>query len=129
MLSRRWSRSAGHPVQELEHGAQPAGTVAHRHVEPGDGGVGPAGRPQPPEAVGEAVRISTDLGQHAAWIAEYVELGFDQVYVHHVGKEQLPFLDAFGEHVLPQLDVAAPAPAVAIDPRRPGQAPQPAVLP
>ena len=87
-----------------------------------------------PEAVGGAVRISSDLGQHAAWIAEYVELGFDQVYLHHVGQEQRPFLDAFGEHVLPQLDVTAPAPAVAIDPpgapqpRRPHQTPQPAVL-
>ena len=81
------------------------------------------------------MRISSDLGQHAAWIAEYVELGFDQVYLHHVGTEQLPFLDAFGEHVLPRLDVTAAAPAVAIDPpgtappRRPEQTPQPAVLP
>jgi hypothetical protein len=85
--------------------------------------------------VGEVVRISSDLAQHAAWIAEYVELGFDQVYLHHVGKEQAPFLDAFGAHVLPQLDVTAPAPAVAVDPpgpdgpRRPQQVPQPAVLP
>jgi alkanesulfonate monooxygenase SsuD/methylene tetrahydromethanopterin reductase-like flavin-dependent oxidoreductase (luciferase family) len=88
-----------------------------------------------PEAVGEVVRISSDLAQHAAWIAEYVDLGFDQVYLHHVPKEQTAFLDAFGEHVLPQLDVTAPAPAVAIDPpgptqpRRPEQTPQPAVLP
>ncbi|MGY1593424.1 TIGR03885 family FMN-dependent LLM class oxidoreductase [Geodermatophilus sp. SYSU D00708] len=88
-----------------------------------------------PEAVGQAVRISADLGQHAAWIQEYVDLGFDQVYLHHVGKEQIGFLDAFGEHVLPRLDVTAPAPAVAIDPRgpaeplRPHQEPQPAVLP
>jgi probable non-F420 flavinoid oxidoreductase len=88
-----------------------------------------------PEAVGEVVRISSDLGQHAAWIAEYVELGFDQVYLHHVPQEQTAFLDAFGEHVLPQLDVTRPAPAVAIDPPgpaeplRPRQQPQPAVLP
>ena len=54
------------------------------------------------------------------------------------GKEtygQGRFLDAFGEHVLPQLDVTRPEPAVAIDPegppepRRPHQEPQPAVLP
>jgi hypothetical protein len=88
-----------------------------------------------PEAVTEAVRVSADLGQHAEWIAEYVDLGFDQVYLHHVGKEQRPFLDAFGEHVLPRLDVTRPAPAVAVDPagppqpRRPHQEPQPAVLP
>jgi probable non-F420 flavinoid oxidoreductase len=57
------------------------------------------------------VRVSADLGQHAAWIAEYVELGFDEIYLHHVGQEQKGFLDAFGEHVLPQLGSAAPAAA------------------
>ena len=69
-----------------------------------------------PEAVREAVRVSSDLGQHAAWLAEYVELGFDEIYLHHVRQEQTAFLDAFGEHVLPQLD--APGPAVAVT-RRP----------
>jgi probable non-F420 flavinoid oxidoreductase len=67
-----------------------------------------------PEDLHGAVRVSADLGQHAAWIAEYAELGFDDVYLHHVGQEQRGFLDAFGAHVLPQLDVATPAPAVAV---------------
>ena len=66
-----------------------------------------------PADVAEVVRVSSDLGRHAAWIAEYVELGFDDIYLHHVGTEQRGFLDAFGEHVLPQLDVRQPAPAVA----------------
>jgi probable non-F420 flavinoid oxidoreductase len=66
-----------------------------------------------PGDVAEVVRVSSDLGRHAAWIAEYVELGFDDIYLHHVGPEQRGFLDAFGEHVLPQLDVREPAPAVA----------------
>jgi probable non-F420 flavinoid oxidoreductase len=73
-----------------------------------------------PQAVTEAVRVSADLDEHAAWIAEYTDLGFDEIYLHHVGKEQTAFLDAFGEHVLPQLDVTAPAPARAIDPPGPG---------
>ena len=30
-------------------------------------------------------------------------LGFDGVWIHHVGKRQQPFLDVFGEHVLPAL--------------------------
>jgi probable non-F420 flavinoid oxidoreductase len=64
--------------------------------------------------VAKVVRVSGDLGQHAAWIAEYVELGFDEVYLHHVGQEQHGFIDAFGEHVLPQLGVTAPEPAVAV---------------
>jgi probable non-F420 flavinoid oxidoreductase len=67
-----------------------------------------------PADVARVVRVSADLGQHAAWIAEYVELGFDDVYLHHVGQEQRGFIDAFGEHVLPQLDVTSPAPAVAV---------------
>src|ERR671916_620493 len=79
----------------------------------------------PQEAVEGAVLVSSDLGRHAAWLAEYVELGFDEIYLHHVGKDQRPFLDAFGEHVLPQLDVTRPAPAVALDPAGPPQPPPP----
>ena len=30
-------------------------------------------------------------------LRDLVAIGFDRVYVHHVGQEQLPFLDAFGE--------------------------------
>jgi probable non-F420 flavinoid oxidoreductase len=67
-----------------------------------------------PADVAEVVRVSSDLGQHAAWIAEYAELGFDDIYLHQVGEEQRGFLDAFGAHVLPQLGVTAPAPAVAV---------------
>ena len=85
-----------------------------------------------PEDLTGAVRVSSDLGQHTAWLQEYLELGFDEIYLHHVGKEQRPFLDAFGEHVLPQLGVTAPAPVAAIDPpgpaenRRPNLDPVPA---
>jgi probable non-F420 flavinoid oxidoreductase len=67
-----------------------------------------------PADVAKVVRVSSDLGQHAAWIAEYADLGFDDIYLHQVGPEQQHFLDAFGEHVLPQLDVVAPSPAVAV---------------
>jgi hypothetical protein len=67
-----------------------------------------------PDDVAKSVRVSSDLGQHGAWIAEYADLGFDDIYLHHVGQEQRGFLDAFGEHVLPQLDIEQPAPAVAV---------------
>ena len=56
-----------------------------------------------PDDVAQVVRISADLGQHAAWLAEYADLGFDEIYVHHVGSEQTAFVDAFGGQVLPQL--------------------------
>ena len=57
----------------------------------------------PVSAVREAVRVSSDLAQHTAWLKEYVDLGFDELYLHHVGQRQEEFIDAFGEHVLPQL--------------------------
>ncbi|TFV86142.1 TIGR03885 family FMN-dependent LLM class oxidoreductase [Blastococcus sp. CT_GayMR16] len=67
-----------------------------------------------PADVAKVVRVSSDLAEHAAWLAEYADLGFDEIYLHHVGVEQRGFLDAFGEHVLPQLGVTAPEPAVAL---------------
>ncbi len=56
-----------------------------------------------PEDMHGPVLISSDLARHAAWIAELGELGFDAVYLHHVGQEQQRFIAAFGEHVLPAL--------------------------
>jgi probable non-F420 flavinoid oxidoreductase len=56
-----------------------------------------------PEDLRGPVLVSSDLGQHVAWIQELAALGFDAVYLHHVGREQRRFIDAFGEHVLPAL--------------------------
>ncbi|CAL9476278.1 F420-dependent glucose-6-phosphate dehydrogenase [Actinosynnema sp. ALI-1.44] len=56
-----------------------------------------------PEQVARTVNVSADLAEHAARITGYVELGFDEIYLHHVGQEQDRFLDAFGEHVLPEV--------------------------
>jgi coenzyme F420-dependent glucose-6-phosphate dehydrogenase len=55
------------------------------------------------EDIDRAVRISSDLGQHAAWLQRDLELGFDALYLHEVGPEQERFVDAFGRSVLPQL--------------------------
>jgi hypothetical protein len=53
--------------------------------------------------VEQSVHVSADLGEHAAWLAHQAGLGFERVMVHHVGKDQRRFLDAFGTHVLPEL--------------------------
>jgi probable non-F420 flavinoid oxidoreductase len=55
------------------------------------------------EQVRRVVSVSADLGQHAQWLAEYLELGFEELYLHFVGQKQDPFIGAFAEHVLPQL--------------------------
>jgi G6PDH family F420-dependent oxidoreductase len=56
-----------------------------------------------PEDLRGPVLVSADLAQHAAWLADLAALGFDAIYVHHVGQEQRRFIEAFGEHVLPAL--------------------------
>lgn len=55
-----------------------------------------------PEDMDDAVLISSDLDQHAAWLAEFSEIGFDRIYLHHVGQQQDEFIAAFGETVLPE---------------------------
>ncbi len=56
-----------------------------------------------PEDVREAVLVSSDLERHAEWIREAAALGFDEVNLHFVGKEQRPSIEAFAERVLPAL--------------------------
>jgi probable non-F420 flavinoid oxidoreductase len=56
-----------------------------------------------PADVREKVLVSSDLGQQLAWLQEYVALGIDSIYLHHVGQTQDAFIDAFAEHVLPAL--------------------------
>ncbi|MEZ0484612.1 TIGR03885 family FMN-dependent LLM class oxidoreductase [Fibrella aquatica] len=52
------------------------------------------------------VRISADLNQHTDWLLEDLSLGFDQVSLHNVNRQQEAFIDAFGSHVLPELKKA-----------------------
>lgn len=54
-----------------------------------------------PEDVAASVLISADVAWHRDQICELVALGFDGVWIHHVGREQLPFIDVFGEQVVP----------------------------
>jgi probable non-F420 flavinoid oxidoreductase len=54
-----------------------------------------------PEDMRDNVLISSAPGWFIERLAEAVELGFEEIYVHHVGKEQRAFLDCFGEHVVP----------------------------
>ena len=56
-----------------------------------------------PEDVRAGVLVSSDLGRHAAWLNETLDLGVDELYLHHVPRDQKAFIDAFGERVLPEL--------------------------
>lgn len=56
-----------------------------------------------PHDLNASVRISSSLQQHLDWLGEDVRLGFDRLYLHNVNREQAPFIEAFGEKVLPAL--------------------------
>ena len=50
--------------------------------------------------------ISADLDEHVAAIQNYVEMGFDDIYLHNVGRNQTEFIKVFGEQVLPRLKLS-----------------------
>ncbi len=51
----------------------------------------------------QRVLISPDLDEHLAHIQHFVDLGFTEVYVHNVGRNQKAFLEAYGRAVVPRL--------------------------
>lgn len=51
----------------------------------------------------ESVWISSDLEWHTERLAELAALGFDEIQLHQVGRNQRAFVDAFGGRVLPAL--------------------------
>ncbi len=57
----------------------------------------------PPEEVARNVRVSADTGRHAGWLREYLDLGVDELYLHHVGPDNARFIEDFGTSVLPVL--------------------------
>jgi len=56
-----------------------------------------------PERVLGTVLVSADTRQHVDWLAGFADLGFDEIYLHHVGQDQQAFIDTFGAEVLPQV--------------------------
>lgn len=74
--------------------------------------------PEDFEAMAKFVRIenfknrvltSADLQEHCAHIQHFIDLGFNEVYVHNVGRNQEEFIAAYGREVAPNLrwDTAA----------------------
>ena len=56
-----------------------------------------------PENYKNRMLISPDLDEHRANLQQFVDLGFDEIHVHNVGRNQEQFIKAFGEQVIPQL--------------------------
>ena len=56
-----------------------------------------------PEDFEGRMLISSDLEKHRAEIQRFIDLGFDQVYLHNVGRNQAEWIEVFGREVLPRL--------------------------
>jgi len=56
-----------------------------------------------PEDFDGRMLITSDLDAHRADIQRYLDLGFDRVYLHNVGRNQTEWIEAFGRDVLPKL--------------------------
>lgn len=56
-----------------------------------------------PENYRNRVLISPDLDEHRAHVQHYAGLGFDEIYVHNVGRNQEAFIQAYGERVIPHI--------------------------
>lgn len=48
----------------------------------------------------DSVRISADPGRHRAWLETDREIGFERIFVHHVGMNQMRFIETFAKAVL-----------------------------
>jgi len=56
-----------------------------------------------PEDFAGRMVISADPDEHRAYIQKFVDLGFDRIYLHNVGRNQRAWIDTFARDVLPKL--------------------------
>jgi coenzyme F420-dependent glucose-6-phosphate dehydrogenase len=56
-----------------------------------------------PEDFEGRMLMTSDPDAHRAYIQKFVDLGFDRVYLHNVGRNQKEFVEVFGREVLPKL--------------------------
>ncbi len=56
-----------------------------------------------PEDFKGRMLITSDLEAHRREIQKFVDLGFDQIYLHNVGRNQKQWIEVFGREVLPKL--------------------------
>jgi G6PDH family F420-dependent oxidoreductase len=55
-----------------------------------------------PDMVGESVACGPDPAVHIAKVRAYVDAGFDEIYVGHIGPDHDAFLEFYAQEVLPE---------------------------
>ena len=56
-----------------------------------------------PEDMYQHIRISANPQQHIDWLKQDIELGFNEIYLHNVNRQQENFIEVFGKQVIPAL--------------------------
>ncbi|MBA2520080.1 MAG: TIGR03557 family F420-dependent LLM class oxidoreductase [Chloroflexia bacterium] len=56
-----------------------------------------------PEHYKNRVLLSPDLDEHVAHLQHFIDLGFGEIYIHNVARNQEAFIKAYGERVIPKL--------------------------
>jgi coenzyme F420-dependent glucose-6-phosphate dehydrogenase len=56
-----------------------------------------------PDTVRKTSCISPDPDDHVEFVKHYMQLGFDEIYVHSAGPDQRAFLEGYGRDVIPRL--------------------------
>jgi G6PDH family F420-dependent oxidoreductase len=56
-----------------------------------------------PENYKNRMIISPDMDEHRAQIQQFIDLGFDEIHVHNVGRNQEQFIKVFAEQVIAKL--------------------------
>ncbi|WP_353988130.1 TIGR03557 family F420-dependent LLM class oxidoreductase [Ruicaihuangia caeni] len=56
-----------------------------------------------PEDFNGRMLVSSDPDRHRAHIQRFIDLGFDRIYLHNVGRNQREWITRFGRDVLPKL--------------------------
>jgi G6PDH family F420-dependent oxidoreductase len=60
-----------------------------------------------PDKVAESVPCGPDPDEHIAAVQTYVDAGFDEIYIGHIGPDHDAFIDFYAREVLPQFAGAA----------------------
>ncbi|MEA2519889.1 MAG: coenzyme F420-dependent glucose-6-phosphate dehydrogenase, partial [Chloroflexota bacterium] len=60
------------------------------------------------------VLMTSDLEAHTEHIQHYIDMGFDEVHLHNVGRNQAEFIEVFGREVIPNLRLDGEAAASAV---------------
>jgi coenzyme F420-dependent glucose-6-phosphate dehydrogenase len=57
-----------------------------------------------PENYKNRVLTDPDLSAHVAYLQHFIDLGFNEIYIHNVGRNQEAFIEAYGKEVVPKLN-------------------------